>query len=276
MKKIITFLFGIIIILGNTNLTSAATNKPTFEINSMRELKNSIQMAEKSKLNDEIERLFILKNTNPLVLETYTKNFFQEAADAISRLSKESMSTDIQLPINLKKNRMELPNGGVVQSLVIDQAEEDILNNVSTMNNTFATTEKIYVATVFGNRIYTASFNVYHFLYPDTRLRLVNRYSVSSNGLVMTSVSTAGTMAIFPTTVKIRTVEITDKYAQTAGNDINGLAEFNVTIGGYNGIGLMSFNTTIISTIKLTSLTSKTATIEESRIVDHLDQVITD
>lgn len=92
----------------------------------------------------------------------------------------------------------------------------------------------------------------------------------------MTSLSTAGTMAIFPVNVNVRTVEITDKYATTVGADINGMAEFNVTIGGYNGIGLVTFNSTITSTMELTSLSSSSAGIKESRTVDHLGRVITD
>ncbi|MFZ2257284.1 MAG: hypothetical protein WAV55_04000 [Clostridiaceae bacterium] len=274
MKKIMATLLVVLLTLGFVNPVAAATKELSYKINTIEELKSSVAVAEKSNLDNEASRIYILKNTNPEVLETYTKAFFLEAAQAINKLSSEQTIINVNLPIDLKKDHISLPIGGSVEALMVDQIQQDTLSNLNSQINPL--TRYSIVGTIFGDRQYTAAFDIYHFLYPDTRLRLVNRYSVSPKGLIMTSVSTAGTWSIFPVTVKVRSAEITDKYATAVGNDINGFAEFNVTIGGYNGIGLVSFNTAIISTMELIHLSSQSATIKQSRIVDHLGQIITD
>jgi len=128
---------------------------------------------------------------------------------------------------------------------------------------TFATTTK-----GFGDRKYTASYDFYHFMYPDTHFRLINRYKINKSGLTMNSLSTAGTSAVIPTTVAVRRTTITDKYAEKEGWDINGLADYNLTQVGYNGVGLISLDISIRSTIKLDTLYSSSAKVSQSRTVD--------
>lgn len=275
MNKKIAMLLLLLIILTGKIPVMAAVDEMHYDINSLEELSKLIEYAERSPQNDEGERLYILENTAPQILEEYTKRFFREAATVINNLSSGTQTIDDRYPFEYKRDCKKLTSGGIVKSSVIDQPDQNNMR-INQWRGNLITPNAIYVGTIFGNRIYTASFDIYHFLFPDTRLRLVNRYSVSSKGLVMTSLSTAGTMAIFPVNVNVRTVEITDKYATTVGADINGMAEFNVTIGGYNGIGLVTFNSTITSTMELTSLSSSSVGIKESRTVDHLGRVITD
>ena len=77
MKKIMATLLGVWLTLGFVNPLAAATKELSYKINTIEELKSSGAVAEKSNLNNEVSRIYILKNTNPEVLETYSKVFFR-------------------------------------------------------------------------------------------------------------------------------------------------------------------------------------------------------
>ncbi|MEQ6378771.1 hypothetical protein RZN25_18405 [Bacillaceae bacterium S4-13-56] len=85
----------------------------------------------------------------------------------------------------------------------------------------------------------------------------------------MESVSIGGTSAVFPTSVVVKDYRITDKYAEKEGYDINGQAEYLVTIGGYNGIGFVSEYYTLRSQIKLVDLYSNSAYLYQGRSVSY-------
>ncbi|GAA0309137.1 putative RecB family nuclease [Gracilibacillus halotolerans] len=116
--------------------------------------------------------------------------------------SNDGIVTDTTKYINAKTDRIELPDGSFVESLETDISDESGATIFST------------VTKGFGDRKYTASYNVYHFAYPDTKLRLINRYKINSKGLTMTSTSTSETSSVFPTSVVVTSNKITDKYAE--------------------------------------------------------------
>lgn len=115
----------------------------------------------------------------------------------------------------------------------------------------------------YGSRSYSVKTRVYHVLYPDGWTGLVTYYNVGKGGLTATSTSSAGTTSIFPLQIS-KSTKITDKRAEKVGTDINGQGNYTLTYIGYNGIGLASYDRVIISTIKLTKLTSKNATVSTS------------
>ncbi len=255
MKKVFSFIavFSLFITQG---LIVGAEDLQEYEINTLEELEDFIKRAEKSSDDDDAERKYMFENTNPEILKVYTERFFDEVDEAIDGMLNEEFIADTSNPLNVKEDAQALPGGGVVTSLETDTREGGGIMTYSTVNKGF------------GDRRYTASYNISHFAYPDTKLRLVNRYKINKKGLTMTSTSTGGTGAVFPNTVSIKSNKITDKYAPKVGHDINGLAEYKLTIVGYNGVGLLTKDYSINSSIKLKALYSKSAKVSQTRSVD--------
>ncbi|WHY98468.1 hypothetical protein [Peribacillus simplex] len=77
------------------------------------------------------------------------------------------------------------------------------------------------------------------------------------------SSSTVGTTGVFPLQIS-KSSKLTDKRAEKVGYDINAQGDYTLTWVGYNGIGFVSYDRTIISSVKLTKLTSANATVSTS------------
>ncbi|GGJ76380.1 hypothetical protein [Virgibacillus salexigens] len=255
-RFLITFLVLGFYFSGLAIAEASATDEYLF--NTVEEIENEVvKMEEDSTSSDEEKRKFLFENSNPKALKKYIEDLMVEVKNAMQDLSND-VEFNTESPLNVSKDSIKLPNGGMVKATVTDSADAST-GNIMPME---------YVTKGFGDRRYTATYKVYHVAYPDTTLKLVNRYNISKSGLKMTSVGTGGTYAVFPTTVNPKSDRITDKYAQKEGWDINGQADYVVTVGGYNGIGLVTKTYTIRSTIKLVDLYSSSAYVLQKRTID--------
>ena len=249
MKKIkfILPVIALTVSLAGFNLPSANAAENEYQITDINMLKEEIvklnhitdETPEKIELRKEI-----MEDTNPLVLEEYNNILVDDLKDFYSSNDNE----EVELATG-----HELPNSEAEVKVTAVDVEE-FNSNISPMQRVKKST---------GDHNYTVDHNIKATLYPDSHTVLVTNYKVKSTGLSLNYTSTAGTHAIFPTTIT-KSSRIIDGSATTVGSDINGLGEYNVTIGGYNGIGLLSFDMTITSTVKWTSKSTGGQNVSQS------------
>ncbi|EUJ53033.1 hypothetical protein [Listeria fleischmannii] len=252
--KIIVFM-GLILVYSSFIPNSASAEKTTgkYEIDTISELKSQIKdFKDDGSLLNEEKREEIIENTKPEILEEYTEDLSEKVNEATNELSS---STQLEIDISdnevYKNHDMKiLDDGTIVEVITVDSPVLEKRPLLKATQN-------------YGSRSYSVKTRVYHVLYPDGWTGLVTYYNVGKGGLTATSTSSAGTTSIFPLQIS-KSTKITDKRAEKVGTDINGQGNYTLTYIGYNGIGLASYDRVIISTIKLTKLTSKNATVSTS------------
>ncbi|MEK5176729.1 hypothetical protein NST63_26675 [Heyndrickxia sp. FSL W8-0496] len=255
LKKFLVLMFSVFLLLPSI---SSAAESTEYKYKTLEEFYQAAKIlkADSSKTEEEIGDL-LLKNTDPIVLNQYFDEFFNEVNSSMEVLMEKANKESLN--INTKNNngtilyndKIYLSHGEKVQIIIKDEPEASIGITGSEYKE-------------YGNRRYTATFKINAIAWPDSTISLVNHYKIGSYGLKMTSVDSAGTTAIFPTTIKVVSTDITDGVAEKVGYDINGRGQYTVTIGGYNGIGLITRHYTLTSTIKLEKLYNDAAVVNQS------------
>lgn len=245
------------------NLDNASAKADSYDINNIEDLKAEIvKLNEIPSVNGEEsekkidKRQDIMESTNPKILEEYNTLLAEDLKDFYSSDESEFL---------ISQNSPAVVEDSTATIAELSQSDAEI--EISTENVSTGIDSGIQLFAVnkksFGDHDYKVDHNIRATLYPDSHTVLITNYKVKSTGLSINYVSTSGTYAIFPTTITKRAL-ITDKTATSVGTDINGLGEYNVTIGGYNGIGLVSFDMRIASTIKWTAKSSNGQTVSTS------------
>jgi len=270
MKKLLLSVVTLAVVLGSANPSFAAVkNEKNYEVNSLDQFLENVHSkketkafkSKKAKLQGKHaiteEEKILLESTDPKVIEEYAdllekelKNFkiSETKADGVTEyVLGESGAT-----ITVETETESLSKDDLVSTMETESLIKDDL--VSTM----ATQYRPY-----GSYSYSIKYHITAYAYPDSIAGLVTNYSVKADGLRLTSASNAGTLSIFPTTV-VAGYSITDSRAELGGYDINAQGDYNVTIGGYNGIGLISFDMTIISRILWSATGSVGLTVNET------------
>lgn len=240
----------------------------SYEIDSMKELKDAIvelqnleAESSKSKLNSltlnsseesniNKKREDIIANTDPVVLNDYNEKL-QEDFDAIEADINNSQQ-EIDSTVTY-----DLPGTGGK----IDVTLSDTLIEVHPKVKDVMSVTRIQQP--FGSYNYQVKYRIYHVLYPDAWAVLNTYYKTSSGGLTATSSSTAGTGGIFPAQVS-GSSKVTDSRAEKLSYDINAQGDYTVTYIGANGIGLLSYDITLISRVKWVAQGSTSSYVERS------------
>ncbi|MEK5105095.1 hypothetical protein MKX83_24445 [Cytobacillus sp. FSL M8-0252] len=261
LKRITVLAMASTIFIGSgfSGTTSASSIDKNYEIKNKQELVEKIEFFDQdSTLSQEEETKYLYENTDPVILTNYLNELGDEIVSAFEELTEE-VSSEISLDTN---------DSETYQETVSKVTENDVLVEVTVTDenvdqDTSGSIIKPFATEKFGSRSYKVDYAFYHALYPDTHMVLITYYNASSKGLTATSTSKAGSSAMFPTTL-VSSTKITDKTANVVGHDINGQGDYVMTIGGYNGIGLVTRNITVISTIKLTKISSSSVNVSKS------------
>lgn len=225
-------------------------NAANYSITSLDELKEEIiklneipNLLDGSESSEKVQkREEILSNTMPEVLKEYNQLLVEE----LSNISIDTTEVN-QNKVIVKEDTLE-DTGAKVAVAVESEDNTDSIPGFTT----FASSTTKNPTTVFkknGDHNYKIKYYITAHLYPDSSVGLVSTYKVKSSGISLTDATTAGTQAIFPTTI-VASARVTDSKAEKVSYDTNAKGEYVVTIGGYNGIGFLSFTMTLESFIK--------------------------
>ncbi|MEC1180765.1 hypothetical protein P9B03_20130 [Metasolibacillus meyeri] len=247
---------------GNTNMT---LTEKEFEINTLEgflvEAKQIVQEKNtgnkfnyiynynQPSTNQDIgdKELNLLEKTNPEIINQYNALLAREISEFSIDYAK--------VPSGDSEVEYTLPKTGA--QITVTTTSELIKADLSPGVQTAALINR-----PFGTYNYTIKHKITAALYPDSICALVTTYTTKSDGLRLTAASKAGTLGIFPTGI-VSSAKITDSRAEKIGYDINAQGDYTVTIGGYNGIGLVSFDVTITSTVRWDASTSNSLHVTE-------------
>lgn len=258
-KKISSLVLVFLILITSSTVFAIEPEKilnEEYSINSTSELIETFKLeSENGELKSEDSKE-ILENTDPIIIKEYNNYLEEEVINAMSELSNES---EMQFDINdskeiIKTNSIELNDGTIIE---LTETIGDVDQTLSKFNLIFN------VASVtgthnYGSRYYQCKYNIKYVGYPDTVCSLYTYFNASkSSGFTATSTSTAGSSTVAPTTLS-KSSRITDSRAERVGYDINGQGDYNATIIGYNGVGIVSYDISMVSTIRLDALNSTT------------------
>lgn len=174
----------------------------------------------------------LLAKTNPEVIEQYNQLLVEELSNFSIDL-KDSPTGDGEVTYNLPQTGAKITVTST--STLIEQDPQIGIQSYR-------------IHRLYGKYKYEIKYKITAALYPDSICGLITNYTAKADGLRLTSASKAGTTSIFPTTI-VASASITDNRAEKIGYDINAQGDYTVTIAGYNGVGLYSFDMTIISTV---------------------------
>ncbi|MEQ6378728.1 hypothetical protein RZN25_18150, partial [Bacillaceae bacterium S4-13-56] len=156
------------LLLSSVNPASAQVKGQDYEFTSMKELESALETFSKdaSKSDEEI-RMYLYENTDPGVLTAYLESLSKEIGKAMKEMSEEKVNIDTKDVYNKITKTKKVSGGGFVEMEVTDEAvlSDDSSGVISTMG---------YITKGYGDRRYTAKYNVVHYLYPDTILSLIN------------------------------------------------------------------------------------------------------
>jgi hypothetical protein len=215
--------------------------------------KKVVTLEERSQV--DLEKLLV--DVNPEVIEEYNNTLVKDIEEINNQIILKGETQE-------KEAIYELPNAG--GHVIITTSSEEISksNDKKLSKNTY---KQMWAMNIpHGDHKYTVRYAISAFMYPDSYAGLITYFKSNSSGLTATSTSKVGTQGVFPTTV-VASTRITDSRAEKVGYDINAQGDYTVTHGGYNGIGIVSFEITIISTIKLISMGASNG-IDQSYTVD--------
>lgn len=238
-----------------TSTSSAFASEKDYVIKTKKELLEKIEYFESDNTISDEERQFIFDNTKPNVLNSYLKEVAKEIEDAIKELSKQEIKITTNNPKDVIKKSIKTKNNATVEVTLTDEAVAD-------PEPTDDFIIKPLALESFGDRSYRIDYAYYHFAYPATHMVLNMFYKISSSGLTLITTSKAGTSSVFPTTV-VGSTKIIDSRAEKEGYDINAQGDYTMTVGGYNGIGFVTINVTIIGTVKLVYMNSSSANVDK-------------
>ena len=205
---------------------------------------NSLVSSSQSLSDEEVS---LAEKTSPEVLEQYAELLGTELKN-FEIPEEESPEGDSQVTYTLPQSGAE-----ITVTTTDEPATDEIITKSSSVYNVQARSS--LVSRPYGTYSYKISYAITAALYPDSKCGLVTTYTTKSDGLRLTSTSTAGTTGIFPTTITASS-KATDKRAEKIGYDINAQGNYKVTIGGYNGIGIYSFDMQLRSTVRWDAKTS--------------------
>ncbi|WP_214704248.1 MULTISPECIES: hypothetical protein [unclassified Exiguobacterium] len=219
---------------------ASKTNQKLTKINNSKSFSYSVLSSNEGLLPEE---LTLIKNTSPEVLNQYNE-LLEEEISVFSIADDENLGGNSKVTYTLPKTGAEIT---VVTS-------NELVELAKTPQNK-ATVQSLQLIRSFGTYSYKIAYSIRALLYPDSTCGLVTTYTTRSDGLRLTGHSTSGTSSIFPTAIKASSQAI-DSRAEKIGYDINAMGLYNVTVGGYNGIGLMSFDMSITSKVRWDASTS--------------------
>lgn len=190
----------------------------------------------------------LLKSTNPAVIEEYANLLEEELRN-------------FTIPENMGNENSEtvyeLEESGATITVVTETSpsseipllKEELKPKYLTSEVTAASTSSTnYYSRSYGTYSYSIKYYIRAIGWPDAVAGLLTNYSVRSDGLRVNWASTAGTSGYIPTTI-VGSSKVTDARAEKRGYDINAMGNYTVTIGGYNGIGLIFFDMTLVSRV---------------------------
>lgn len=262
MNKITKFMFSmfsalaLFVIVSNIELAEAST----FKINDMESLKAEIVELNQIPNNEDgterqekIDfRAEIIKNTNPQVLEEYHIILAEDIKNTDINVTGTD-TVNILGNDNVSSEEITLPNSNAKIEIITETKNDKSILPRLAVNH--------------GTTDYLITHVISATLYPDSKAVLTTTYNVTSKGLKAENCTKAGTTGFFPTTI-VSSCSITDDKATAYGHDINALGEYNVTIAGYNGIGIITYELAIRSSIKWTgTLSSKQQIVERTHTV---------
>lgn len=259
MKKFLSVVSISVLLLTFTGTASASAAEPKsgkFEITTLdqfleevksKKAKDSKELSKSKSSNSKsfkskltTEEVELLNSTDPKVREEYA-----------NLLEADLNSFDFSNEDLVANQPYELGESGAILTITTETTENtDMvsgLNDFVTLAST-SSTQYIYRAHRSTPYAYQINYNITAYAYPDSITGLLTNYTVKSDGLRLTTASTAGTRSIFPTAIQA-SASITDARAEKLGYDINAQGDYKVTIGGYNGIGLVSFDMTLTSRV---------------------------
>lgn len=214
------------------------------KLNKSKKIKSSNSLISSSQsLSDE--ELSLVKKTSPEVFEQYSELLETELANF--KISEdESAEGDSEVTYILPQS------GAEITVTATDELSNDVITESSSVNNIQALS---LVSRPFGTYSYKIAYAIRAIGYSDSKCGLVTTYTAKSDGLRLTSTSTAGTFGIFPTNI-VASSKAIDTRAEKIEYDINAQGNYKVTIGGYNGIGIATFDMSITSTVRWDAKTS--------------------
>lgn len=215
--------------------------------------KNQFSISSK-KSNLKEDKKDILENTDPEVIEKYNQ-LLEKDLDEVNEVIKSAPTKKSQT-----EEVYELPRTNA--KVVVMTNDEVMEDTEKASNDSMVSTQAINVDYGTTHR-YTVNHNITAYAYPDSTASLVTVYRASSGGLDAQYASTAGTNSYIPTSIS-GPARVTDSSADQLGHDINAAGTYSVTIGGYEGIGLVTFDMDITSTIKWDTKRSTSAYVERS------------
>jgi hypothetical protein len=241
-----------------TTTTDASNTNQEYQIDTVQSLEQEVEEINNDSdlIDNETTYENLVENTEPEVLEAYTDQLENEISAAINQVTEEGAVLDTD-GNDVITNTVDLSDGGVVeveQALVVEEQPTDIQPLASD-----------YLYFMGTKTYYEATIAIKHILYPSTKLVLKTGFSINSKGIKAEYASKAGTFAAFPNTVS-GSATITDSSAYVVGQDINAQGDYDYAAVGIGGQGIFNSSHTLISTVKLLKLSSKSATVRVSFI----------
>ncbi|WP_033543903.1 hypothetical protein [Planococcus sp. CAU13] len=266
MKKLMLAILIFSLVLSFANPSFAA--KKEYEVKTLDQFLEIVKSKQDSKqfkekkdklkgknaITDEEKTL--LKSTDPTVIEQYNALMEEELRNFT--ISGESSEAEYKL----EKSGITI----AVETETVTTDEQPLsATNTLLMDKELKSLAPITTATYRANGSYSYSikYKIRAIGWPDAVAGLVTNYSVRSDGLRVNWASTSGTSGFFPTSIT-GSSSVTDSRAERIGYDINAQGNYTVTIGGYNGIGIITFDMTLISRILWTGTNTVSQSYSES------------
>gem|GEM_PF-5502218 len=204
----------------------AETSTEQYEINSVSEL-----MEKSMKINDGdlSDGMSLADITEPSVFEGYMDRIDGEISNIV-----EDSSTAVDFiageEIDDKKNTKtyRLSDGGkveITEEVAIDKLATEGGGAVMSMalsSNPDAVNRYYYFPITIT---YTATQRIYHWAYPDSKMKLKTNFTIYRNSIKANWASTAGTSAWYPIELK-GSHKIIDSVASRVGHDLNAQGDY--------------------------------------------------
>ena len=232
MKKIVTAVLSMILIMAMTGVGFAAQDNINYAINSVEDVSKSVKSLSADGTLSETDKSFIFKNAAPEVVEVYVTEKIEESLKLAKELSGTVEFEIVKSGKATERQIFELPNGCTLTMEFeegVDAGAGDSIHIMSSTIKPMASNGETMWKN-YGNRYFTAKATVNVGLGSGS-ISLENHYILSAMGIDENYGVTGGEPAgsLVPVRVTSNGYRITDRTARTIGaSDVNMEADFTI------------------------------------------------
>lgn len=230
MKKMVTAVLSMVLIMAMTSAAFAAQDNINYAINSVEDVSKSVKSLSADGTLSETDKSFIFKNAAPEAVEAYITGKIEESLKLAKELSGTVEFEKVKSGKTYERQIFELPNGCTLTMEFeegVDAGTDDYMHITSSVIKPMASNGETMWKD-YGNRYFTAKATVNVGLGAGS-VSLENHYILSAQGID----ENYGVTNVFEPNTTCSIIEqgtmITDRSARTIGSsDVNMYADFKV------------------------------------------------